>query len=100
LSCPFHGLDPLVCSCSALTFENVNPFRHFGRNPWIGDQQIVSPLPTQNSTTQILLTYIHVLSGIWPYDSRVWAFQHVCLRPHGNWDQNMLTLIQLSNKIM
>jgi hypothetical protein len=25
--------------------------RHFSRSPWMGDRQIASPLPTQNSTT-------------------------------------------------
>jgi len=30
----------------------MNPFRHFGRTPWTGDQPIARPLPTEDNTTQ------------------------------------------------
>jgi hypothetical protein len=38
--CPaisLHGLGPLASSDRELTFETMNPFRYFGRLPWMGD---------------------------------------------------------------
>jgi len=34
--CTFHRLGPLACSDLELTSETMNPFRHFGRTPWLG----------------------------------------------------------------
>jgi hypothetical protein len=46
----FNGLGRLDCSDSELTSENMNPFRHFGRNlRW--SRHITRPLCTQYSTT-------------------------------------------------
>jgi hypothetical protein len=42
----------VACSDSKLTCETLNPFRHFGRTPRMGDQPIARPLPTQDSTTR------------------------------------------------
>jgi len=36
----FHRLGSLVCFNSELTPETMNPFRKFGRTPWIGQQPI------------------------------------------------------------
>jgi len=30
----------------------MNPFRHFGTTPWMGDRPIARPVPTQDNTTQ------------------------------------------------
>jgi len=42
----------MVCSESELTSATMNPFRHTGSTPWMGDQVITMPLPTHNSITQ------------------------------------------------
>jgi len=47
-----HGLISLACSDSELTSEIINPFTHFDRIPWTGDQLIERPLHTQDSITQ------------------------------------------------
>jgi len=52
LTYTLHRLGPLAYSESELTSETKNPFRHFGRIPWIGDQPIAGPLPIQDITTQ------------------------------------------------
>jgi len=51
-ACMFHGLAPLTSSGSELNSETTNPFRHFGRTPWTGDQPIARPVPTLDSTVQ------------------------------------------------
>jgi len=51
LFCMVCTLGPLVCSKSELTSETMNPFKHFGRTPWMGHQFITRPLPTEDSTT-------------------------------------------------
>jgi len=47
----FHGLGPLVCFESELTSGTMNPFRHIGWTPSTGDQPIIRPLLTQDSTS-------------------------------------------------
>jgi hypothetical protein len=37
---------------SELTSETMNRFRYFSRTPWTGDQSVIKPLLTQDSTTQ------------------------------------------------
>jgi len=58
------------CSDLNLISETTNPFRHFGRTPWMGDRPFATPLPTQDSTTQTR-TYINASSGIRYHDPNV-----------------------------
>jgi hypothetical protein len=48
LACTLNGLHTLACSES----ETMNTFRKYRRAPWTGDRPILSPPPTQDSTTQ------------------------------------------------
>jgi len=79
-------LGPLARLESECTYETMNNFRHFGRNPWTGDQPISRPLPTQESTTQKnTWTFIHDPNVIRTHDRGVRAVQNVTrhLRPLG-----------------
>jgi hypothetical protein len=49
--CYVSLIGPLVLFRFSLTYETMNSFRHFCRTPWMGDQPIAMPLPTQNNTT-------------------------------------------------
>jgi len=48
----FHRLGSLACPTSELTYETMNPLKHFGRTPRMGDWPIARPLSIQDSTTQ------------------------------------------------
>jgi len=48
----FLGLGSLVCSNSELTCETMNPFRNFGRTPWVGDRPLEISVPTRNNQTK------------------------------------------------
>jgi hypothetical protein len=42
----------VTCPELELTSKMVNPFRHFGRAPWIRDRPILKPVPTQEDNTE------------------------------------------------
>jgi len=81
----------LACSDIELTSETMNPFRHFGRLPWMGDEPTARPQSTQDRTgqhsTERLKTHIHTSSMIETYDPSVWLVQdHILLRPSSHLD--------------
>jgi hypothetical protein len=77
-----------VCSKTELSFETINPFRHFGRNLWIGDRPVARPLPTRGSTTQKNADIPHESNGIRNHSPCVRKFQdHTHLRLHRNCDR-------------
>jgi hypothetical protein len=83
-----RGLGLLVCSGSELTSETMNPFGHFGSNPWTGDWPTSRSLPTQGSTTQGNAD-IH---RCFERDSNSRSHcssgpSHKRLRPRGHWDR-------------
>jgi hypothetical protein len=71
----FHGLGPLACFNSEPSCEIINPCKHFGGTPWIGEWSTSRPLPTQDSTTKETWMYIHALSWIQIHDPTVGAVQ-------------------------
>jgi len=71
----FHRLDPVVFSDPELTSETMNPFRHFGRTPWMGigpSYEVCLHSTAQHKKTR---KYVHVSSGIRTHDRNVRTLQ-------------------------
>jgi hypothetical protein len=60
----------------------MNPFRHFARTPWMGDEPIASPLLLRTTQHRKKLTYSHASRGIPTHDPNFRVVQDgTCLRP-------------------
>jgi len=74
-SCTVHGLAPLAYSDSELTSETMNPFRRFGRTPWMGNRTITQRKKQKSG-------HVHTALGILTHDSSVRAILITCALDH------------------
>jgi hypothetical protein len=64
----------------------MNPLRHFGRTPWIGDRPIARPLTTEDSETKENAGSINASSGIRAHNLSVREAQiYKMLKLRGHW---------------